>query len=104
MFLTEIRNHISEAPSPSKAQYLKYIKEQIADLNAADYDICLWLLYDRLKAKPERAQISLMALYELKLMHDHLRNILKFKDIILRFVPVGKIQFKTDRKPQAKAA
>jgi uncharacterized protein (TIGR04141 family) len=104
VFLTDIRAHIEAAPSPRKAEYLDYIKEQIADLSGANYDICLWLLYDRSKTKPEKTQISLMALYELKLMHDHLRNILKFKDIILRFVPVVKVQFTTNRKPPAKAA
>jgi uncharacterized protein (TIGR04141 family) len=102
VFLTDIRAHIDAAPSPSKAEYLHYIKAQIAELNAAEYDVCLWLLYDRRESKPEKTQISLMALYELKLMHDHLRNILKFRDIILRFVPVGKVQFMTYRRPLAK--
>ncbi len=104
VFLAEIRAHIDASPSQRKADYLAYIKSQIADLNAADYDICLWLLFDRLKAKPDKTQIPLIALYELKLTHDNLRNILKFKDIVLRFVPVGKVQFRTDRKRPAKAA
>jgi uncharacterized protein (TIGR04141 family) len=104
VFLTEIRAHINAAPSPRKADYLNYIKAQIADLNGADYDICLWLLFDRLDAKPDKAKLPLMALYELKLMHDNLRNILKFRDIVVRFVPVCKVQFRTDRKRLAKAA
>ncbi|NEK33356.1 DUF6119 family protein [Rhizobium leguminosarum] len=104
VFLDGIRAYIDAAPSPCTADYLNYIKGHIADLNAADYDVCLWLLFDRLKAKPDKVRIPLMALYELKLMHDHLHNILKFKDIVLRFVPVGKVQFTTKRKPKAKAA
>lgn len=104
VFLDQIRDHIEAAPSPRRADYLTYIKTKIAELNAADYDVCLWLLYDRLKPLPDKSQIPLMALYELKLMHDHLRNILKFRDIVLRFVPVGKVQFRTNRKPMAKAA
>ncbi|MBB4237018.1 DUF6119 family protein [Rhizobium esperanzae] len=104
IFLEEIRRHVGAAASPCKADYLTYIKEHIAELNAADYDICLWLLFDRLKPKPDKGDIPLMAMYELKLMHDHLRNILKFKDIIVRFVPVAKVQFTTSKKPTVKAA
>lgn len=104
MFLTEIRTYIDQAPSPRKTDYLEYIKAHIAELNAADYDVCLWLLFDRRERKPDKLKIPLMALHELKLMHDHLRNILKFKNIILRFVPVGKVQFSTVRKRPAQAA
>ena len=103
-FLTEIRRYIEATACPIKETYLNYIKEKTADLNAADYDICLWLLCDGRQDKPEKTKMPLMALYELKLMHDHLRNILKYRDIILRFVPVSKVQFRTDYKPQAKAA
>jgi uncharacterized protein (TIGR04141 family) len=103
-FLAEIRAHIDASQCPRKADYLNYIKDHIANLNAADYDVCLWLLFDRLEGKPDKVKLPLMALYELKLMHDHLRHILKFKDVILRFIPVHKVQFRTDLKPQAKAA
>lgn len=90
-FLTEIRSHIEASDCARKVDYLNYLKDQIASLNAADYDVCLWLLFDRLEAKPDKVGLPLMALYELKLMHDHLRNILKFRDVILRFIPVSKI-------------
>jgi uncharacterized protein (TIGR04141 family) len=104
VFLSEIRGHIEHSGSPQKDEYLKYIAPNIANLNAADYDICLRLLYDNREAKPEKTDLPLMALYELKLMHDNLRNICKFKDVILRFVPVTKVQFTTARKSLLKAA
>jgi uncharacterized protein (TIGR04141 family) len=65
VFLNDIRAHIDAAPSPRKAEYLDYIRAQIADLNAADYDICLWLLFDRLKAKPDKREIPLMVIHPL---------------------------------------
>lgn len=104
VFLDEIRARIEASMSSRKADYLAYIKPEIAELHAPAYDVCLWLLYDAKETKPEKTDIPLMALYELKLMHDHLRNILKFRAIILRFVPVQKVQFTIARKPAAKAA
>lgn len=103
-FLTEIRAHIEASQCPRKPDYLNYVKDHIANLNAADYDVCLWLLFDRSEAKPDKGKLPLMSLYELKLMHDHLRNVLKFKDVILRFIPVHKVQFRTELKPNVNAA
>jgi hypothetical protein len=45
-----------------------------------------------------------MAQYELKLMCDRLRYALKFRDVILRFVPVHKTNYRTERKPVQAAA
>jgi uncharacterized protein (TIGR04141 family) len=104
VFLSEIRKYVSASVSPLKDKYLEYIKSHISELNAADYDVCLWLLFDKKKPKPNKVDIPLMAMHELKLMHDHLRNILKFKDIIVRFVPVEKVQFTTSKNPTAKIA
>ncbi|MBT9263458.1 TIGR04141 family sporadically distributed protein [Pseudomonas sp. MG-9] len=89
-FLEEIRNHISLSASTKKTEYLDYIKPDIADLHGKDYVVCLWLLCDQHATTPVKTEIPLMAQYELKLMHEHLRNICKFHDVIIRFIPVIK--------------
>ncbi|CAI8722231.1 DUF6119 family protein [Pseudomonas chlororaphis] len=89
-FLGEIRNHIELSTSTKKPEYLSYIKTNIADIHGKDYAVCLWLLYDQRTASPVRTEIPLMAQYELKLMHEHLRNTCKFNDVVLRFIPVIK--------------
>ncbi|KZL04051.1 MULTISPECIES: DUF6119 family protein [unclassified Pseudovibrio] len=93
VFLNDIREYISESDHPFSDQYLSYIDSDIASHNGAKYDICLWFLYDRRHEAPAPENIPLMALYELKLMHDHLRNSLKFKAVILRFIPVQRVHF-----------
>ncbi|KAE9641577.1 hypothetical protein EJA70_21670 [Pseudomonas sp. PB103] len=89
-FLGEIRNHINLSTSTKKAEYLDYIKPNIADIHGKDYVVCLWLLCDQHAATPVKTEIPLMAQYELKLMHEHLRNTCKFQDVIIRFIPVIK--------------
>ncbi|SEI17943.1 sporadically distributed protein, TIGR04141 family [Pseudomonas asplenii] len=89
-FLGEIRNHISLSLSTKKAEYLEYMKPNIADIHGRDYVVCLWLLYDQRKVAPVKEEIPLMAQYELKLMHEHLRNTCKFSDVVIRFIPVVK--------------
>lgn len=90
LFLGEIRNHINLSVSTKKSDYLNYINSNIADIHGKDYVVCLWLLYDQRVATPVKTEIPLMAQYELKLMHDHLRNTCKFHDVIIRFIPVIK--------------
>lgn len=41
-----------------------------------------------------------MAQYELKLMHEHLRNTCKFRDVIIRFIPVIKKNYVKDTSHQ----
>ncbi|MFP5497392.1 MAG: DUF6119 family protein [Gammaproteobacteria bacterium] len=89
-FLGEIRGHIGLSTSTKKAEYLDYIKPDIADIHGKDYVVCLWLLYDQRSVTPIKTEIPLMAQYELKLMHEHLRNTCKFHDVIIRFIPVIK--------------
>jgi uncharacterized protein (TIGR04141 family) len=89
-FLGEIRNHINLSTSTKKTEYLDYIKPNIADIHGKDYVVCLWLLFDQHAATPVKTEIPLMAQYELKLMHEHLRNTCKFQDVIIRFIPVIK--------------
>ncbi|HEX7855242.1 MAG TPA: DUF6119 family protein [Sphingobium sp.] len=97
IFLSEIRDHIESSPCLSKADYLAYIKPSIEDNHGREYTLCLWLLFNKADPKPEKDNIPLISQYELKLMHDHLRRICKFQDIVIRFIPV-----KVTRYTQAK--
>jgi hypothetical protein len=45
--------------------------------------------------KPAAAQISQ---FELKLMHDHLRRICKFQDIVIRFIPAKVTKYTQSQK------
>ena len=102
-FLSEIRNHIGKSTCPTKADYLSYIKPAIEDNHGRDYTLCLWLLFNKAEVKPDKGDIPLISQYELKLMHDHLRRICKFQDIIIRFIPV-KVTRYTQLKKNKQAA
>ncbi|TPM97705.1 DUF6119 family protein [Mesorhizobium sp. B2-1-3A] len=97
-FLREIREFIEKSPSPQRAEYLDYIKPEIENNHGADYVLCLWLLYDKNTAAPSKGDIPLIAQYELKLMHDHLRKVCKFQEIIIRFIPVKTTRYTLSRK------
>ena len=103
VFLSQIREHIDASPSPRKADYLSYIKRDISENYGQNYTLCLWLLYDAKEAAPSKTDVPLIAQYELKLMHDHLRKTCKFQDIILRFVPV-RVKRYTKKTRNRKAA
>lgn len=96
-FLGEIRKFIEKGPSPQRAAYLDYIKPEIENNHGADYVLCLWL-YDKSKAAPAKDNVPLIAQYELKLMHDHLRKVCKFQSIIIRFIPVKTTRYTQSRK------
>lgn len=98
-FLAEIRKHIDASESTKKADYLAYISENIEELRGQDYRVCLWLLYDQSGPAPDKNDIPLIARFELKLMHEHLRKVFKFKDVIVRFVPVKIKNYKTAKTP-----
>lgn len=97
-FLSEIRDHIDKSACPTKADYLAYIKPAIEDNHGRDYTVCLWLLFNKTEAKPDKSEISLISQYELKLMHDHLRRICKFQDIVIRFIPVKVTRYTQSKK------
>lgn len=59
----------------------------------------MWLLYNQADKAPTKENIPLIAQYELKLMHDHLRRVCKFNDIVLRFVPVQMVSHVKSVKP-----
>lgn len=99
IFLTQIRGFIERAPCANRQVYLDYIKPELENNHGRDYVLCLWLLYDKSKPVPKKEDIPLIAQYELKLMHDHLRKVCKFRNIIIRFIPV-----KTTRYTQARKA
>lgn len=97
-FLSEIRDHIDKSACPTKADYLAYIKPAIEDNHGRDYTLCLWLLFNKAEAKPEKNNIPLISQYELKLMHDHLRRICKFQDIVIQFIPVKVTRYTQSKK------
>lgn len=103
-FLADIRTYIQKSASPSKQQYLNYIKSDVRQVRAHDYRVCLWLLYDEKEQAPTPDSIPLIAQYELKLTHDHLTRICKFSDVIVRFIPVKMVNFTRQVTPTAKAA
>ena len=73
-------------------------------MRGQDYRVCLWLLFDeKLKTTPTRTELPLIAQFGLKLMHDRLRTVCKFQQIVLRFVPVKMVNFKST-KPFKRAA
>ncbi|MEW6437786.1 MAG: DUF6119 family protein [Pseudomonadota bacterium] len=97
-FLKEIRLFIENNPCGHRQVYLDYIKPELENNHGQDYILCLWLLYDKGKPAPKKIDIPLIAQYELKLMHDHLRKICKFRDIIIRFIPVKTTRYTQSRK------
>ncbi len=99
VFLAEIRGHISASTCGSKDLYLEYIKDTIEQVRGDAYRVCLWLLYNAKDGEPRKEDIPLISQYELKLMHDHLKRVCKFNDIVLRFVPVVTKQYTTRKMP-----
>jgi uncharacterized protein (TIGR04141 family) len=104
MFLREIRGHIAASGCASKDHYLDYIKETVEQVRGDAYRVCLWLLYSAADGEPTKEDIPLIAQYELKLMHDHLKRVCKFNDIIMRFVPVVTKQYTTRKAPAPRRA
>lgn len=100
VFLGDIRAHIEASTCPQKQTYLDHIKEEIEGIHGHDYRVRLWLLYDWKEAVPTIKVIPLIAKYEMMLMHDHMRRICKFRDIIVSFVPVQKVTYKISKKPK----
>lgn len=97
-FLAEIREFIVNSPCKDRQAYLDYIKPELENNHGRDYVLCLWLLYDKREVAPKKSDIPLIAKYELKLMHDHLRKVCKFQNIIIRFIPVKITQYTQNRK------
>ncbi|HEV2512583.1 DUF6119 family protein [Bosea sp. (in: a-proteobacteria)] len=103
-FLSDIRAHIQSSGCPTMQAYLNVIAAEPRQVKGQDYCVCLWLLYDeKLKTVPTRTELPLIAQFGLKLMHDRLRNVCKFQKIVLRFVPVKMVNFKST-KPLKMAA
>lgn len=88
VFLEQIREYIQKSNSAFSDFYLDYIKPTRPDVHGQDYEVCLWLLYDSSSPKPEKEAMPLMAQYELKLLHERLRQAFKYKAVTLTFVPV----------------
>lgn len=103
-FLTDIRAHIAASASTSKDRYLEYINDNVEEVRGESYRVCLWLLYKDGGPEPRKEDIPLISQYELKLMHDHLKRVCKFNDIVMRFVPVVTKQYTTRKQPKPKLA
>ncbi|UWR48924.1 DUF6119 family protein [Phaeobacter inhibens] len=101
VFLGEIRGYIEASACAQKQAYLDHIKEEIEAIHGHDYRVRLWLLYDWKEAVPTMEGIPLIAKYEMMLMHDHMRRVCKFRDIIVSFVPVKKANYTRGKKPKA---
>ncbi|MDH5691715.1 MAG: TIGR04141 family sporadically distributed protein [Gammaproteobacteria bacterium] len=95
VFLSEIRGHIDNSEHPKKSDFLNHVKEQQADVTGKDYAVRLWVLYDKSKGAPSKANLPLMAKYELKMTYERLRNIHKYSEISLSMIPVKVVNFKT---------
>lgn len=87
-FLREIRDFIKDSMNPRKDAFLSYINSNQADLNGSDYEVKLWLLYDKNKTPPQKSDLPLMAKYELKMTYERLRNTLKYKKVSISMIPV----------------
>lgn len=87
-FLSEVRKHIGASASPMKQSYLDHIPEHMKDNSGSGYRVCLWILCDKKKKLPTASDLPFMAQYELKLLYDQLQHLCKYRDIVLRFVPV----------------
>ena len=94
-FLGDIRGHIPAAGSSRTHESLDTISADPREVRGQDYRVCLWLLYDDKLPAPTRTDLPLIAQFGLKLMHDRLRTVCKFQDIVLRFVPVKMVNFKS---------
>lgn len=100
VFLKDIREHIAKSTSTKKKDYLAIIPDDLGKNRGENFRICLWLLYDNAAAAPKKEEIPLISKFELKLMHDHLLRICKFREIVLRFIPVKITNFKTAKRPK----
>lgn len=98
-FLSDIRDYIDNSNHPKKADFLEHIKENLADVSGNDYEVKLWVLYDSGSAKiPNKADLPIMAKYELKLTYDRLRNVNKYSAVSISMIPVVQVNFKTGKK------
>ena len=100
VFLQDIRKHIAQSTSSKKSAYLDIIPTELDKHRGENFRICLWLLYDEKLDLPTKEGIPLISKFELKLMHDHLLRICKFREIVLRFIPVKFANFMTAKSPQ----
>ena len=98
-FLKGIRDHIKSSDHLEKRKFLSYIKENVEDVSGNDYEVKLWILYNKsLENVPDKSTLPLMAKYELKLTYDRLRKVNKFRAVSLSMVPVKQVKFTTIKK------
>lgn len=98
VFLDDIRKHIEASKSPIKQTYFAKIKPKIENIYGETFRIRLWILYDHKEAEPSIGDLPIMAQFELMLTYNHLRCVSKFSDVIVSFIPVSKVNIKTEKK------
>jgi len=87
--LNDVREYITKSGSAYIDLYLNEIPARVEEINGSNYRVCIWLLYNKKEIpNPSLSGLPLTAQFELKVMHEHLRKFLKFKEVIVRFVPV----------------
>jgi uncharacterized protein (TIGR04141 family) len=102
-FLKEIRHHIKKSQSVKKDDYLTIISPILREHRSDKFRICLWILYNKKEKPPTKEDMPIIAKYELKLMHDHLLEFCKFREIFLRFIPVQMTKSIKAKSPRKKA-
>ena len=105
IFLSAIKEHINKSTKTVKTSMLPYIADEVKDLDAKRFNVCLWLLYDKnITTKPTMQDLPFMAQYDLKMTHKRLIDQLpKFCDLNISFIPVErphtqKVQPKAKKK------
>ena len=102
IFLNEIREHISKSEKEIKHKILQKMKEEQSEVVGKDYSVKLWILFDNKKSPPKKADLPLMAKYDLKLTYERLKKFLKFSEVQLSMIPVKTINFTTSKKKVGK--
>lgn len=100
VFLSEIRDYIAKSEKSCKQTLLHHIKEEQSMVVGNDYSVKLWILFDNKRPPPQKADLPLMAKYDLKLTYERLKNFLKFNEVKLSMVPVKTINFTTSKKKE----
>ena len=91
-FLQDIRNYVEATDKireSLKPILLNYIKENQADVIGSDYNVGMWILYDKKGKQPTKQSLPLMVKYEIKKAFETLRNVLKYNSVTLSMVPVS---------------
>lgn len=99
VFLTEIRQHITDSQHQLTQDFLNHIKEAQQDLNGNNFGVQFWLLYNEQEDPPNVAGLPLMAKYGIKLAYDSLRKIHKYASVKVAMVPTQMTRYICEKQP-----